>query len=78
MTDNRSQSQHYAVDIRVLLAVIMASMAISFTIGVAMGPSQAIVSLPIDNSRVRSSEVAKPYEFKASGSDGHEPAGQVC
>ena len=65
------------MDIRVFLAIMTVSMAVSFTIGVGMGPSQPLTLN--DATQVHSVDFAHPK--KASGTEErgfYEPAGQVC
>ena len=69
------------MDIRVFLAVITVSMAVSFTIGVAMGPSPpdyAAVQHAAAH-QVKSVEMnsMKKLPHEAASDDVHEPAGQV-
>lgn len=69
--------QRYSMDIRVFLAIMTVTMAVSFTIGVGVGPSQSLTLN--DPTHVHSVDLS-PY-LKPSGSADtavHEPAGQVC
>jgi hypothetical protein len=69
--------QRYSMDIRVFLAVITVSMAVSFTIGVGMGPSQPLTLN--DPTKVHSVDLSTSRKISGSvDTDTHEPAGQVC
>lgn len=73
------QRQRYPMDIRVFLAVIAVAMAISFTVGVAMGPSAPDYASVKDATTVTSVEMvqAQPKSPVGTVIDDHEPAGQV-
>ena len=84
---NNPPPHRYAVDIRVFLAVITVAMAISFTIGVAMGPSPTDYAVIKDAAAAAAAGAA--HQVKSvdldvkklpDGPDDefHEPAGQVC
>jgi hypothetical protein len=73
------QRQRYTMDIRVFLAVIAVAMAISFSIGVAIGPSAPDYASVKDATSVTSVEMvpSQPKSPAGTGIDEHEPAGQV-
>ena len=65
------------MDIRVFLAIMTVSMAVSFSIGVGMGPSQPLTL----NDPTQVNSVDLSHSKKPSGSEDrgfYEPAGQVC
>ena len=74
----------YTVDIRVFVGMIVTAMAISFGVGVGMGPTATdllqatMASVPVADSlpRVTSVNLETPLGVPASD-DLHEPAGQV-
>ena len=75
---NNPPPHRYAVDIRVFLAVITVAMAISFTIGVAMGPSPPDYAVIKDATAHQVKSVDFDVKELPAGSDDlHEPAGQV-
>jgi hypothetical protein len=73
------QRQRYTIDIRIFLAVITVAMAVSFSIGVAMGPAAPDYASVKDATTVTSVEMvpSQPKSPVGTGIDDHEPAGQV-
>ena len=83
---NNPPPHRYAVDIRVFLAVITVAMAISFTIGVAMGPSPTDFAVIKDAAAAAAAGAAHQVKsvdldvkkLPDDSDEFHEPAGQVC
>jgi hypothetical protein len=72
--------QRYSMDIRVFLAIMTIAMAVSFSIGVGMGPPQPLtLNDPTEVHSVDLSPSSPSKKPSGSVDTGvHEPAGQVC
>jgi hypothetical protein len=69
--------QRYSMDIRVFLAVITLAMAVSFTIGVGLGPKPPFtLNDPTQVHSVDLTALKKPSVSEDAAV--YEPAGQVC
>jgi hypothetical protein len=74
------ERERFAMDIRVFLAVITAAMAISFTVGVALGPSPDLSILPETTTKlpaVSSIEFDVKKLTDDASSSNREASGQV-